>query len=201
MFANQTIFLILLLLLGLLLFFSNKVKEGFSDFDYKIDIKELDDRDFKDNEGGTGIFKDNYASHEILDLHKLKNLKYGKLDKPVPMESTLVKPTKIQELQFLEQLKDISRVTETQFKETKLTSLYPSEINIGINQMREEQPYNVGNLNLPDNTLDVRNNQQQIVNNQERDYRKTTGESKLSQNQKFSKMVKDAEKRFYKNNN
>ena len=117
------------------------------------------------------------------------------------MESTLVKPTKIQELQFLEQLKDISRVTETQFKETKLTSLYPSEINIGINQMREEQPYNVGNLNLLDNTLDVRNNQQQIVNNQERDYLKTTGEPKLTQNQKFSKMVKDAEQRFYKNNN
>ena len=53
--------------------------------------------------------------------------------------------------------------------------------------MREEQPYNVGNLNLSDNTLDVRNNQQQIVNNQERDYLKTTGESKLTQNQKIFK--------------
>lgn len=200
MFTNQNVLLILLLLLGLLLFFSKKVKEGFSDFDNKVDIKSLDDRDFKDNEGGTGIFKDEFASHEILDLHKLKNLKYGKLDKPVPM-STLVKPTSIQELQFLEQLKDISRVTETQFKETKLTSLYPSEINIGINQMREEQPYNVGNLNFRDNTLDIRNDSQQIVDSQEKNYLKNTGESKLTQAQKFSKMVKDAEKKFYKNNN
>ena len=186
---NKIIFFILFILLGFLYFLSKQLKEGFSDFDDKIDIKSLDDRDFQDNQGGTGIFKDKFASHEILDLHKLRSLKYGKLDNPLPFYSE--PSTKIQELMFLEQLKDTSRVGETQFKETKLLSLYPAQI-------REGQPYNVGRLTGDDvNTLDVRKNTEEILNRQYDDFNKNTDESKITEAQKFTKLVKDAENKFY----
>lgn len=197
MLNNKIIFLILIFLLALLFILSQRVKEGFSDFDDQIGIKSLDDKDFEDNKGGVGIFKDKFASYESLDLHKPKNLKYGKIDKFIPMtqQSTLVKPKKIQELQFLEKLRDISRVTNVQFKETKLTSLYPSDINIGENQMREEQPYNIGEYEQKDSILDVKLDQEKIVKDQNKDFLKNTGENKLTQAKKFSKMIKDAEKK------
>lgn len=190
MFNNKIIFLILIFLLALLFILSPKVKEGFSDFDDKIDIKSLDDRDFEDNQGGLGMFKDKFASHEILDLYKPKNLKYGKIGKLVPMtpQSTLIKPEKIQQLQFLEQLKDISRVSEVQFKETKLTSLYPASLKQG-------QPYNVGKIGINDfNTLDINKNKNEIMSRTYDTNSKTTNSEAKTQTQKFTKMITDAQK-------
>ena len=190
MLNNKIIFLILIFLLALLFILSQKVKEGFSDFDDKIDIKSLDDKEFKDNKGGVGMFKDKFASHEILDLYKPKNLKYGKIGKLVPMtpQSTLVKPEKIQQLQFLEKLKDISRVTEVQFKETKLTSLYPASLKQG-------QPYNVGKLDINDsNTLDITKNTNEIMNRNYETNNKNNNPDAKTQTQKFTKMITDAKK-------
>lgn len=189
MLNNKIIFLILIFLLALLFILSQKVKEGFSDFDDKIDIKALDDKDFEDNKGGVGTFKDKFASHEILDLYKPKNLKYGKIGKLVPMtQSTLVKPEKIQQLQFLEKLKDISRVTEVQFKETKLTSLYPASLKQG-------QPYNVGKLDINDsNTLDITKNTNEIMNRNYETNNKNNNPDAKTQTQKFTKMITDAKK-------
>ena len=185
--SNKMIFFILLILLCILFFLSKQMKEGFSDFDDKIDIKALDDKEFKDNQGGIGIFKDNLASHEILDLHKLKNLKYGKLDNPVPI-TTLSTPLKLQQLQFLEKLKDISRVSEVQFKETKLTSLYPASLKQG-------QPYNVGKIDINDsNTLDIKKNSNEIMNRNYETNNKNNNSVAKTQTQKFTKMITDAQK-------
>ena len=184
MFLKKNKYTILFLLLcigffGLVIYSANCKpckREGFVGIDYtdyyKKDFRVLDNQDYGNAQNKNSKFYDPYASYQILDLHKGRNLTYGKpLDEGIPFEEEKydTKERKIDELKFLSELKNIDRLSETQFKETKAYKLYPLMLK-GTN-LKDEQPYNSETISEKENlgnTLDVKTNQDELTEKQDR---------------------------------
>ena len=151
-------------------------REGFDGKDfidyYKKDFKVLDHEDYGDAQNKNSKFYDPYASYPFLDLHKGRNLTFGKLlgeGIPFEEENIDVKKRKIDELKFLSKLKNIDRLTETQFKETKAYKLYPHVLK--ETNLKNEQSYNLETISEKEdlgNTLDVKTNHNELREKQER---------------------------------
>jgi hypothetical protein len=184
MFLKKNKYNILFLLLcigffGLVIYSANCKpckREGFDGSDfidyYKKDIKVLDNEDYGNSQNKKSKFYDPYASYQILDLYKGRNLTFGKpLGEGIPFveEDIDAKERKIDELKFLSELKNIDRLSETQFKETKAYKLYPHVLK--SNNLEGEQGYNLETISQKEdigNTLDVKTNQNELTEKQDR---------------------------------